>query len=97
MRPDVFDILLMVFAAWRLTSIVNRERIAAPIRKVFGESVDAVGLPSYPANFFGYLISCFMCLSVWISLLVIGIWIVYPYILWPFALSAAVLLMEKHL
>lgn len=96
MQPNLFDIGLMVLATWRLTSIINRERIAQPIRKLFGESEDSVGLVSYPATFFGYLISCFMCLSIWISLIVIGIWLVCPYILWPFALSAGALLVEKY-
>lgn len=94
----LLNMLILVFATWRLTSIINREFIAWPLRKLLGATRDvATGLESYPDTVYGYLISCFKCLSVWMALLVLIVWLIYPPILYPLALSGAALLLERYM
>lgn len=93
----LFNIVLIVAAAWRITSILNREYIAYPLRHWLGVTKDiATGMESYPDSWLGYLIACFRCISVWGSLLTILVWAVCPYILWPLAVSTAVILLERY-
>lgn len=81
---------------WRLATILERERIARPIRRFFGEREDAAlgGYPTYPDTFFGYLISCFKCLSVWCGLFVLCLLLIDPRLVLPLALSAAAILLQ---
>ena len=88
---------VVILAAWRLTSILQRERIARPIRRFFGERDDkATGLYTYPDSFFGYLISCFYCISVWTALFCYIVFLVFPYLLLPLAISAAAIITEER-
>lgn len=50
-----------------LTDILYHQKIAKPIRELFGiEHFN--GIPSsYPETFFGDLFKCFRCLSVWVA------------------------------
>lgn len=88
---------IVPLAAWRLTSIIHQDRIAQPLRRLFGERQDKVtGLPTYPDTFFGYLIACFRCLSVWIGIFSYIIFLIFPYVLIPLAISGAIMLIEDH-
>jgi len=86
--------VVAVLAAWRLTSILHSERIARPFRKLFGVSEEGE-LWRYPDTFWGYLISCFWCLSVWVSVFVLMVVFLCPYLLLPFALSAGAILLNS--
>lgn len=67
------NFILMIFAVLRLTEIINYEKITIPIREFFGIAHSRNGSPAYMGtdsnikNFIGQAISCFSCLSVWIS------------------------------
>lgn len=82
---------ILGLATWRVTSILIEEKIAEPLRKVLGYD----GL-AYPDTFFGYLISCFKCLSVWVAAGLLVLYAYLPEIPQIFAVSAlAVIIWEK--
>lgn len=95
-RAPLLWLLIATLSVWRLTSIIHTERIARVVRKLFG--VDETGeLWIYPDTFFGYLISCFWCLSIWVGLAVAVLLILLPYVLLPFALSGGAILINRLL
>lgn len=86
--------IIVPLAAWRLTVLIHQDKIAAPIRRLFGEVVTE-GIIWYPSTFLGELIQCFRCVSVWTSLITLGIYFLFPLLLLPLALSGAVMLIES--
>lgn len=96
MSEWVWILIIAPPAVWRLTSILYQEKIAQPIRELLGVRHDRLGnVESYPATWYGYLIGCTLCLSVWVSLL-FAIWVfVFPYVLLPFFLSAVSIMIQR--
>lgn len=89
MEQNIFLFILSVLAVWRLTHLFNKEDgpfdIIFLIRKKAG------------AGFFGSLLDCFYCLSIWIAL-PFGIWLGVTWwekILTWLALSGAAALLEQ--
>lgn len=79
-------------AVWRITNIVQKEEIAAPVRKAVGIVETNEEDPDYwiyPDNFIGKVFHCFWCGSVWVAGLVTLILILCPPLVLLFALSAA--------
>jgi len=70
------------------------DKIAQPVRRLFGETEDVSGNIFYPDTFFSNLISCYNCVSVWVGLLCCVILVVYPYLLLPIFFSGVALLVE---
>lgn len=84
-------------AAWRISSIIHHEKIAAPFRRLLGVKEITQSDWSYPDTFIGNLIECFYCTSVWVALGVSVVLILFPLVLVPFALSAAAIIVEEHI
>jgi uncharacterized protein DUF1360 len=86
---NILYLVLSVFAVWRLTHLFSKEDgpfdIVFRIRKSAGNS------------FFGKLMDCFYCLSIWVAL-PFGIWLGQTWIekilVW-LALSGAAALLEQ--
>jgi hypothetical protein len=86
---NILYLILSVFAVWRLTHLLNKEDgpfdIIFILRKKAGH------------GFFGKLMDCFYCLSIWIAL-PFGIWLgqnwIEKILVW-FALSGAACLLEQ--
>jgi hypothetical protein len=86
---NILYLVLSVFAVWRLTHLIGKEDgpfdIIFSVRKKAGNS------------FFGKLMDCFYCLSIWIAL-PFGIWLgqnwIEKILVW-FALSGAAALLEQ--
>lgn len=87
---------VLPFAVWRVTSIIHSEGIASGFRQRLGvvESNEDSYYWIYPDNFIGKVLSCFLCLSVWVSIVFAAIMVVYPIILVPFAASALAILIN---
>lgn len=88
-----FWLLVAGLATWRITSILHREQIAAPVRKAVGimpvsEDEDDPMYWIYPETFLGKLFYCPWCLSVWVGAGVLLLLLVFPVLIIPFALSA---------
>jgi uncharacterized protein DUF1360 len=83
-------------AAWRLTSIIHHEKVAAPFRKLLGVKELTETDWAYPDTFIGELIECFWCTSVWVSIIVSIIVFFFPPILLPFAFSTVAIMIEKQ-
>ena len=80
-------------ATWRLASIIHAEKIAKPIRWLFGVREEN-DIFIYPDNFFGDLISCFWCVSVWVGIGILFVMMFFPLAVVPFALSAVAIIVE---
>lgn len=92
----VIQLILAILAAWRITSAINREKIGSGIRAKFaGEREDVAGIQSYNDTFLSSLIMCFWCLSFWVSMLCVVVMLIFPIFLYPFAISAAVILLDE--
>jgi hypothetical protein len=88
-QPHYYWSVIATLTTWRITHLLAREdgpwRLAARLRSAAGQS------------FWGNLLDCFYCLSLWISapfaLFLTDAW-PERLILWP-ALSAAAILLER--
>jgi hypothetical protein len=100
---SLFWLIVGGLAAWRITNIIHWEGIAAPFRKLFnGHSQDDgtihyehIKVFKWKITFFAELLSCFWCLSVWVSFLTTILILVFPWILIPFAISSIAIIIEK--
>ena len=94
----VIEFVIITLAVWRLTSAINRETIGGGIRKVLaGEKPDPVTPNEFTHSdtFLSHMITCFMCLSFWVSVFCVLAWVIYPPFLYPFAISTLVIYLEK--
>lgn len=94
--PNWLWFVAAILAAWRITSVLNQERIGYLFRRLFG-FVHLGEEEAVPDTFFGHLIACFWCLSFWVSVGVVGLLLVFPYALLPFAVSAGAILLHQFL
>lgn len=86
---NILYLILSVFAVWRITHLLNKEDgpfdIIFRIRKNAGD------------NFFGKMMDCFYCLSIWTAL-PFGLWLgtnwLEKFLTW-LALSGAAALLEQ--
>lgn len=86
---QIEDIVIAVLILWRVTHLLHAEAgpfsMFAELRRVAGK------------GFFGQLLDCFYCLSLWLSIplaLLTGLGWAQQLMLWP-ALSGAACLLEK--
>ena len=90
----MIDLIILVLAAWRITSVINRETAGQPVRKLLGEK-ELVGIAVVPDTLLGELYNCFWCLSVWISGFCVVVYLIEPLFLYPFAISTVAILLEE--
>ncbi|MDQ6422900.1 DUF1360 domain-containing protein [Paenibacillus sp. LHD-117] len=101
--------VILVLAAFRLTRLIVFDQITSFIRKPFmsitvehkedGSMVERIELPaSGIRSWIGYLLSCYWCSGIWVSLLVVALyWLVpqsYP-LLVALAVAGAAALIES--
>ncbi len=102
MHNFYIDLILGVLATWRITSIISQEKIFEPLRRILGEketthiAENGFTYTDYEyTTFISKLISCFMCLSVWVGMFNTVMLFVFPYFFLPFALSAMGIFLEQ--
>lgn len=76
MRPSMLEFLQMILATWRVSRLLVREdgpgEYIAKLRDRVGVKYDAHGDPyADEGNFWGGLLSCVFCTSVWVAPLAI--------------------------
>ena len=89
MKEQILNFMLSLFASWRITHLLSHEDgpfdVIYLLRKQLGQS------------FFGSLLDCFYCLSIWVTL-PFGLWMgrdaVEKFLCW-FALSGAACVLQK--
>jgi len=109
MTIDLMTFLIMAFATYRLSYMIHTERGPADIfgrfRTRIGVKFDTYSAP-YATNWVAEGVLCFYCLSVWVGMLItlfvgggyyLGIENVVLFILMPFALSGAAILLFKRI
>lgn len=77
------QIILQLLAITRLTEILQYERIFLPLREAVGIYHDGDGIPvthddTHRYAFFGSLLSCFSCTSVWVTFGLLLLTRLYP-------------------
>jgi hypothetical protein len=90
--------VIAALATWRITAVLHREKIADFIRKsnlIRGRFDAESNSWDYPDTLFGYLVSCFWCLSIWVALFCTALLFIFPYALLPFALSAVAIYLDR--
>ena len=91
---DMIEILMLGLACWRLSSLFVNEKgpfdMFVRIRKMAGIEHTQDGIPfGWPNTFFGKLLECMWCFSVWVSAMLILAYIFLPKITMYFALWLA--------
>ncbi|MBS1497139.1 MAG: DUF1360 domain-containing protein [Bacteroidetes bacterium] len=89
MAVNIFQFVIATFAVWRVTHLLSKEDgpfdIVYKIRKRIGQ------------GFWGHLLDCFYCLSIWVSI-PFGIWVgvsAIEKIICIIALSGAACVLQK--
>ena len=93
----VIHLIAAVFAAWRITYAISQgEKAGRPIRKWLAkERIDiSTGISSYSDSLLAELIMCFKCLSFWAAIFCFVMIFIFPYFLYPFAISTVVIFLE---
>jgi len=87
--PPLYSLVLGILAVWRITHLLQDEdgpwNVLVRLRRALGRS------------FWGSLLDCFYCLSLWIAVplaLWLGTSVAQQILLWP-ALSGAAILLER--
>jgi hypothetical protein len=69
---DIFSYVLLVLASYRITRAVTTDTI-------FESAREKVWKKYPPSTKLGYLITCNWCTGFWISLVVVGCYLLVPY------------------
>lgn len=93
---------ILVVAAWRLSCLIIYEDgpfdMLAKLRDLAGVHYDEYGT-IVGEGFFGSLLTCIYCLSVWVAVLIVILYSVAPiptlYVASVFAISGGVVLLDK--
>lgn len=97
-------VIMLVLGVFRITYIIKYEKIGETVRKLAGEyeirplagiSEDGPVYTAFPDTFFGNLINCFRCLSVWTGVASTIVWYFCPWLLYPFAASQLAIWMNE--
>lgn len=98
MTPSDFNLVhlvLLALAVFRITRLIMQDEISEPFREWVWKK--------YPPNTtkIGYLISCPWCLSIWVAVFLVVLYVFVPWIAIPvaavFALSAVAGLIDQKL
>jgi len=85
-------VLILILAAYRITMLIIEDEILDVPRNAAFARIKRGG-------YLDTLLTCYRCLGFWVSVLVVGLyWLfpqVTPWILAPFALSALVVILDK--
>lgn len=98
----VLWLVLLPLAVWRMTNILQWEKIGAGIRKLVGVIESTPDEPDadmdewiYPDNFIGKVFSCFLCLSMHVAgASAVVMFLFPPLLVIPAASAGAILIRE---
>lgn len=85
LKPTWLDMLLLALATWRIANMLTSEH--GPWH-IFGKMRRQVPL--------GGLTTCIYCMSVWVALILVPIYLFVPIIIWVFAISGAALMLRSY-
>lgn len=89
MEIDIFQFLLMTLAVFRLTRLIVYDKITDFIRKPFHEIVEETEADGTISSYIeikgsglkywlGYLLSCYWCVGIWCSVIIIAAYYLSP-------------------
>jgi len=102
MDVDPVDLVILMLATWRMTSLVVKEdgpwNILARLRRLIGVRFDAQSAP-YGLNIIAEGLTCMWCTSVWVGAAFSLGYLTFPaptlLVGFPLALSAAALILQR--
>lgn len=80
-----FAFVLLAFATWRTANMIAREK--GPFHSF--EKLRARAP-------LGGLTACIYCVSVWVAVLLLIIYLIAPVLIWPLAISGAALMLRSY-
>lgn len=93
------SIVELVLATWRLSCLLVQERgpgdVFKRIREMPGVETHALGPDGWPMTFFGRLLFCIRCTSVWAALAVLILSQLAPWLVRVLAFSAGAIIIEE--
>lgn len=99
-KNPFFWFIVAGLATWRVTNIIQKEEIASPIRKSLGVVEPDGEDPDYwiyPDDFWGRVLHCFFCGSIWIAGAITMLCLIFPPLILPFAISALAIMIKDWL
>jgi hypothetical protein len=102
---NLLEFVVLALATWRVSHLFTQEEgpfgIFTKVREKIGRiEHDADGIVVMtPETFFGQLLSCVWCLSVWAGTFFFVAYYLFPesiVLAYPFALSASAIWVERH-
>lgn len=101
MKFSFLELLLLALASFRLTRLMVYDKITEFIRAPFFEETEEKNVNGETEiyivpkkggirGFFGELLSCYWCIGIWSSLLLIAMYLLYPLVAIPLILVLAV-------
>lgn len=98
---SVFTFILLSLATWRISNLLIHEDgpldVFARLRFLVGVKYDEKS-NTYGTNFVSILFSCIYCMSIWVGIIVTGLFYGFTSVLHfmiPFALSAVSILIKE--
>ena len=79
--PELVDMLILTLAVWRASYfLVNEEGPLGIARKLreragIGHDEDTRQPISYPETFFAQMLGCIWCVSFWVAIVILGLWL----------------------
>lgn len=85
----------MALALWRLSSLLAKEPIMAWARDPAGVIHDDDGRPTGWTNVFAQGLQCVWCVSIWLSPVILGLYLLSPWFAVLLAMSAAAVIIQS--
>lgn len=90
MELSILELMLISIASFRLSKLLMEDAIFEFIRKPFFTYVEKDGVQyKQSKGFIGDMFSCYWCLPVWTTLVLLVLYKVFPYILEPIVILLA--------
>ncbi len=86
-----FDFAIIVLATWRVTHMVSKEDGPGGVCRKFREWTGAretINFGWESDTFFGKLVTCFFCLSLWVAGLIYVVYVWLPWLWWAILILA---------
>ena len=82
MTITALDLLILALATWRVSHMITRElgpfQVFERLRLAFGALYRADTGSWYGTSTLAQLVTCTLCLSVWLAIVFVALWIVLP-------------------
>jgi hypothetical protein len=98
--PSWWEFIIIILSVWRIVTFIQDESgpwdVMLKIRSKLGIVHDDDKCPTgWPDGLIGGLFKCFWCLSFWVGIIVLLIWLILPWFILIFAISTGAILINE--